>query len=142
MVRDCYHRTREFALDFMGRWGIETTLIDADQLAAAIRPITRLIFAETPTNPYLRVVDLSAMVELARQHGTLTLLDSTQHGTLTLLDSTFATPINLRPLEHGIDLVMHSATARPSTWAGTTICWLVSLSAPEKSWPPSNTRAG
>jgi len=102
MVRDCYHRTREFALDFMGRWGIEATLIDADQpaqLAAAIRPATRLIFAETPTNPYLRIADLAAMVELARQHGIL-----------TLLDSTFATPINLRPLEHGIDLVMHSAT--------------------------------
>jgi cystathionine gamma-synthase len=102
MVSDSYHRTREFALTFLGRWGIETTLIPVDQpdaLAAAIRPTTRLIFSETPTNPYLRVMDLSRMVDVARQH------DIT-----TVIDSTFATPINLRPLEHGLDLVIHSVT--------------------------------
>lgn len=102
MVRDCYHRTREFALTFLNRWGIETTLVSPDDpagLASAIRPTTRLIFAETPTNPYLRVMDLSHMVELARQHGVI-----------TIVDSTFATPINLRPLEYGVDLVIHSAT--------------------------------
>ena len=102
MVRDCYRRTRDFALTFLSRWGIETTLVPLDQsaaLAAAIRPTTRLIFSETPTNPYLRVMDLLRMVEIARQH------DIT-----TILDSTFATPINLRPLEHGLDLVIHSAT--------------------------------
>lgn len=102
MVRDSYHRTREFALSFLSRWGIETTLVSADEpaaLAAAVLPNTRLIFAETPTNPYLRVLDLSRMVEIARQH------DIT-----TIVDSTFATPINLRPLEYGLDLVIHSAT--------------------------------
>lgn len=102
LVNDCYHRTREFALSFLSRWGIETTLVPIDQpaaLVAAIRPTTRLIFSETPTNPYLRVVDLPRMVEIARQH------DIT-----TVLDSTFATPVNLRPLEYGIDLVIHSAT--------------------------------
>jgi cystathionine gamma-synthase len=102
LVNDCYHRTREFALSFLSRWGVETTLVPIDQpaaLVAAIRPTTRLIFSETPTNPYLRVVDLPRMVEIARQH------DIT-----TVLDSTFATPVNLRPLEYGIDLVIHSAT--------------------------------
>jgi cystathionine gamma-synthase len=102
LVNECYHRTREFALSFLSRWGVETTLVSIDQpaaLAAAIRPTTRLIFCETPTNPYLRVVDLPRMVEVARQH------DIT-----TVLDSTFATPVNLRPLEYGIDLVIHSAT--------------------------------
>ncbi len=102
MVSDCYHRTREFALTFLSRWGIETTLVPVDQpaaLAAAIRPATRLMFAETPTNPYLRVMDLAWMVETARQYDVI-----------TVVDSTFATPINLRPLEHGIDLVIHSAT--------------------------------
>jgi cystathionine gamma-synthase len=102
MVRDGYHRTREFALSFLSRWGIETTLVSADEpaaLAAAVLPNTRLIFAETPTNPYLRVLGLSRMVEIARQH------DIT-----TIVDSTFATPINLRPLEYGLDLVIHSAT--------------------------------
>jgi len=102
MVSDCYHRSKEFALDFMGRWGIETTLVSVDrpaEFAAAIRPNTRLIFAETPTNPYLRVVDLAQVVELARAHDII-----------TLIDSTFATPLNLRPLDRGIELVMHSAT--------------------------------
>ncbi len=64
-----------------------------------MRPRTRLFFAETPTNPYLRVIDLERMADLARRHGIL-----------TVVDSTFATPINLRPLEHGIDLVIHSAS--------------------------------
>ena len=102
MVSGCYRRTREFALSFLSRWGIETTLVpidEPDELAAAIRPTTRLIFGETPTNPYLRVMDLPRMVEIARPH------DVT-----TMVDSTFATPINLRPLEHGVDLVIHSAT--------------------------------
>jgi cystathionine gamma-synthase len=102
MVGGCYRRTREFALSFLSRWGIEATLVPIDGpdvLAAAIRPTTRLIFCETPTNPYLRVADLPRMVEIARPH------DVT-----TMVDSTFATPINLRPLEHGVDLVIHSAT--------------------------------
>ena len=102
MVSDCYHRTREFALTFLSRWGIETTLVPVDQpdaLAAAIRPNTRLIFAETPTNPYLRVLDLPQLVEVAGRQDII-----------TIVDSTFATPINLRPLEYGVDLVIHSAT--------------------------------
>jgi cystathionine gamma-synthase len=102
LIRDCYHRTREFARTFLSRWGIETTLLAADQadaLSTAIRPNTRLIFAETPTNPYLRILDLSQIVEIARQCGAT-----------TVVDSTFATPINLCPLEYGVDLVIHSAT--------------------------------
>jgi len=102
MVSDSYHVTRDFALIFLSRWGIETTLVPVDEpaaLAAAIRPTTRVIFSETPTNPYLRVMDLPRMVEIARQHNIT-----------TIVDSTFATPSNLRPLEYGIDLVIHSAT--------------------------------
>ncbi len=108
MVRDSYRRTRDFAQKCLSRWGIEVTLISAQVIntgsaakawADAIRPNTRLILAETPTNPYLRVIDLSQMTAVARERGIV-----------TLLDSTFATPINLRPLEHGVDLVMHSAT--------------------------------
>jgi cystathionine gamma-synthase len=102
MGGECYHRTREFALTFLSRWGIETTLVPIDQPAAfarAIRPTTRLIFAETPTNPYLRILNLPRIVEIAKQRNIT-----------TMVDSTFATPINLRPLEHGIDLVIHSAS--------------------------------
>lgn len=102
MVEGAYRRTVEFAREFLPRWGIETTFVpidDPDALKGAVRSNTRVIMSETPTNPYLRVMDLSRMVEIARAH------DIT-----TLIDSTFATPINLRPLEHGLDLVIHSAT--------------------------------
>jgi len=102
MVEGSYRRTQEFARAFLSRWGIDTTCVPIDEpdtLAAAIRPTTRLIFSETPTNPYLRVMDLSRVGEIARRHGVI-----------TMIDSTFATPINLRPLDHGVDLVIHSAT--------------------------------
>jgi cystathionine gamma-synthase len=102
MAFDCYRRTREFGARFLGRWGIEATLVSFDEpgaLEAAIRPNTKLLFAESPTNPYLRVIDLSRMVALAREHGIT-----------TAIDSTFATPVNMRPLEHGVDLVIHSAS--------------------------------
>ena len=102
MVSGSYRRTHEFAFSYLSRWGIEATTAPIDDpaaLAAAIRPTTRAIFSETPTNPYLRVMDLAQTVEIARQHGIT-----------TIFDSTFATPINLRPLEYGVDLVIHSAT--------------------------------
>ncbi len=100
--REAYRRTREFAEKFLLRWGVSTTLVsmdDQDAIAAAIRPNTRVIFVETPTNPHLRVADLARLAEVARQHNVR-----------TLVDSTFATPLNLRPLALGIDLVVHSAT--------------------------------
>jgi len=102
IVDGCYRRTRQFAREFLPRWGVETTTVPIDDeaaLAEAIRPTTRVIFAETPTNPYLRVMDLARMTGIARQRGII-----------TVIDSTFATPINLRPLEHGLDVVIHSAT--------------------------------
>ncbi|MDF1512249.1 MAG: PLP-dependent aspartate aminotransferase family protein [Anaerolineae bacterium] len=102
VIRDSYRRTREFAMTYLPRWGIETTMVGIDTpeaLATAVRPNTKLIFTETPTNPYLRILDLSYVAEIAS--GT---------DILTAVDSTFATPINMRPLELGIDLVIHSAT--------------------------------
>ncbi len=102
VVADCYRRTREFAEKFLPRWGVETTLVPVDDLhalTAAIRSNTRLIFAETPTNPYLRIADLPQIAAIARARGII-----------TAVDSTFATPINMQPLTLGIDLVIHSAT--------------------------------
>lgn len=99
---DSYHRTREFIGNFLSRFNIEATAIpsyEIDSLEAAIQPNTRLIFAETPTNPYLRILDLHALATTARRHGII-----------TVVDSTFATPVNQRPIEFGIDLVIHSAT--------------------------------
>jgi cystathionine gamma-synthase len=102
LVRDAYHGTRDFAANYLSRWGIETTFVPVDDpaaMAAAVRPTTRAIYSETPTNPYLSIMDLSAMRKIGEAHSVT-----------TIVDSTFATPINLRPLEHGIDLVLHSAT--------------------------------
>lgn len=99
---DAYRRTRQFALNFLKRFAIEATVVPMGDYAAlenAIRPTTRLIVSESPTNPYLRVLDLPRLAAIARQHQVK-----------TLVDATFATPINQRPLEHGIDLVVHSAT--------------------------------
>ena len=103
MTDDCYRRTRQFCETTLKKFGIESSIVpmcDYDALEAAIVPRkTRFIFTETPTNPYLRVIDLQRLAALAKQHRVM-----------TLLDTTFATPVNLKPLEYGIDFVMHSAT--------------------------------
>jgi cystathionine gamma-synthase len=99
---DCYRQTRIFCRDFLKRYGITCTLVpmgDFRALEDAILPETRLILSESPTNPYLRILDLERLVDVARRHKVK-----------TLVDSTFATPLNLRPLEWGVDLVVHSAT--------------------------------
>jgi len=97
-----YRGTRDFVHDFLARFGVEITITPSGDLAAveaAIRPTTRLILSESPTNPFMRCLDLGRLGEIGRRHRLR-----------TAIDSTFATPLNLRPLEHGIDLVIHSAT--------------------------------
>jgi cystathionine gamma-synthase len=88
----------------LSRFGVTATLVDADDhaaLEAAIVPDrTKLIVSESPTNPYLRVVDLPRLAQIRDRHP----------GVRILIDSTFATPINQRPLTQGADLVLHSAT--------------------------------
>ncbi len=74
-------------------------LADPDAFEAALRPETRMLWVETPTNPLLRLVDLSALAAAARRRGII-----------SVCDNTFASPWVQRPLEHGFDLVMHSAT--------------------------------
>ena len=99
---DCYVKTRQFGNEFLKRLGIETTLVpmgDAAALEAAVQPNTRIIISESPTNPYLRVADLEQLVAIARKHRLK-----------TMIDATFATPINQKPLDFGIDLVVHSET--------------------------------
>ncbi|MFP6663228.1 MAG: aminotransferase class I/II-fold pyridoxal phosphate-dependent enzyme [Deltaproteobacteria bacterium] len=103
MTDDCYRRTRQFCRGILGKFGIEVSIVKTGDYAAieeAIRPgATRVLISESPTNPYLKVVDLSRIADIARKHKLL-----------SIIDSTFATPINQRPIEHGIDLVLHSAT--------------------------------
>ncbi len=99
---DCYRRTRQVITKFMGRYGVESTEVpmgDYEALEAAIQPNTKVIFSESPTNPYLRVLDLKKLVALAHKHNLK-----------TVVDATFATPINQCPLEFGVDFVVHSAT--------------------------------
>ena len=103
MTNDVYRRTRQFCTTTLGKFGIETTVVpvgDYEALEAAVeKGRTRFIISETPTNPYLRVADLQRLVKIAKKNRAL-----------TMIDTTFATPINLRPLEWGIDFVIHSAT--------------------------------
>src|SRR6202158_3903364 len=100
--RDIYGGATKFFTQWLPKLGIETTLVDTteyDQHARAIRPNTKLLYLESPTNPTVRIVDLHKAAALAKKHGLI-----------TMIDSTFATPINQRPLEFGVDLVMHSGT--------------------------------
>ena len=87
-------RRRSAALDFSF-----VDLTDPAAFEAAITPKTRLVWIETPTNPLLKIVDIAAIAAIAKQHGLL-----------VAVDNTFASPILQRPLEHGADIVMHSAT--------------------------------
>ena len=103
MTDDCYRRTRQFCLTFLKRFGIETTVVpmgDYEALENAIIPKkTRIVISESPTNPYLRIADLERIAEIGKRNRVM-----------TMIDSTFATPVNQRPIEWGIDFVIHSAT--------------------------------
>ena len=97
-----YAATTVLFRDVLPRYQIETTFVDNTNLAefaAAVRPNTKLIYVESPTNPLMQITDLRGIVKLAKEHNLL-----------TMVDSTFATPINQRPLELGFDVVLHSAT--------------------------------
>ncbi len=103
LFRECYRRTRQLVMGTLERYGIEHSLVapgGVQELQAALTPQTRLVVAESPTNPYLYCTDLEELNTVVKQHGRVK----------TLIDSTFATPINLRPARFGIELVAHSAT--------------------------------
>jgi methionine-gamma-lyase len=100
--RSIYAGVTSWMLNLMPRFGVESTIVDQTDphaFEAAFRPNTTLVLLETPSNPRLEVTDLQAVTAIARRHGAL-----------TLCDNTFATPINQRPRDHGVDLVWHSAT--------------------------------
>jgi cystathionine gamma-synthase len=102
ITADSYRRTRQFCESMLQRLGIGVTVVppaNPEAIAAAVQANTRLLFSESPTNPYLYVADLEAVVAIAKRHRLR-----------TVIDSTFATPYNQNPLDYGIDLVMHSAT--------------------------------
>lgn len=110
--RDIYGGVTKFLSEWLPKLGIETTFVDTndyEQHARAIRPNTRMLYLESPTNPALRVVDMKKTAAFARQHGLI-----------SMIDSTFGTPINQHPAEFGFDLVMHSGTKYLSGHADLT----------------------
>ncbi len=98
-----YWALRNWLATFATRWGLEVAFVDADRtdaIAAAVRPgVTKLVWIETPANPTWSVTDIAAAADIAHRAGAL-----------LAVDSTVATPVLTRPIEHGADLVMHSAT--------------------------------
>ena len=99
---ECYHRSREFCRKHLTRFGVayrEVPTCDYAAMEAAIGPRTKFLISESPTNPHLSVVDIERFAAIGRRHGVF-----------TLIDATLCTPYNLRPLEMGVDFVLHSAT--------------------------------
>ena len=99
---ECYHRSREFCQKHLSRFGVVTRQVpacDYEAMESAINERTRMLVSESPTNPHLSIVDLERFAEIGRRHE----VD-------TLIDATLATPYNVRPIEYGVDYVLHSAT--------------------------------
>lgn len=99
---ECYHRSRQFCKEHLSRFGVVTHEVktgDYQALESTITPRTRLLVSESPTNPHQSCVDLERFAEIGRQHEVE-----------TMIDATLATPYNLRPIEAGVDYVLHSAT--------------------------------
>ena len=102
VFEDVYYGLRRLLADVYPKAGLAVTFVDMTDLAAlesAMRPETRLVWFETPSNPLMKVVDLAGVAEIARRSKAI-----------SVCDSTFATPVIQRPLELGIDMVMHSTT--------------------------------
>jgi cystathionine gamma-synthase len=102
LPHDGYFGLRVAAREFLSRGGIafdEVDMADLDRLRRAMRPETRLVVLESPSNPLLNVVDLAGAIAIARERGAA-----------TLVDNTFATPALQRPLAMGADVVLHSST--------------------------------
>ncbi len=99
---DCYHGTRSLLDTFFKRWKVafdEVDMTDINNIEKCINNDTKLIWIETPSNPQLKIADLQAIVTLAKKNHLL-----------TACDSTFATPLLQKPLQMGVDFVMHSST--------------------------------
>ena len=102
VCEDVYGGTFRLLSTLLSGWGLSVSFVDATSLeamAAAIRPNTKALYLETPSNPLIKIIDLPAAAALAKAHGLL-----------TIVDNTFMTPYLQRPLELGCDIVLHSGT--------------------------------
>jgi len=100
-TKDCYRQTRDFATNTLAKFGIQVSMVapSARDIEQALKPNTNIIFTESPTNPYLHVLDIPAIDKVAQNNNVL-----------TIIDATLATPYNIKPLDLGVDIVIHSAT--------------------------------
>jgi cystathionine beta-lyase/cystathionine gamma-synthase len=101
-TRDLYGGTLAFFKDVLPKFGVEVSLVEAtdfDEIKVAIRESTKVIYAEMPTNPTLKLVDVPKVAKLGEKKGIT-----------VVVDSTFASPYNLKPIQFGVDVVVHSAT--------------------------------
>jgi cystathionine beta-lyase/cystathionine gamma-synthase len=99
---DLYGGTHHAAAHELNRYGMSYSMVDVSNLKAfekAVRPETKVIYVETPSNPLLKITDLAAVVKIARKHKLV-----------TIIDNTFASPVNQNPIDLGIDVVAHSGT--------------------------------
>ena len=99
---DAYFGTRKLLVDILGRFGVEASVVDLtdlDLVRGAVRPNTRLIWVETPSNPLLKITDITAVAEIAHAAGAT-----------CAVDNTWPSPLGQRPLQLGADFAMHSTT--------------------------------
>ena len=102
LTDDCYRQTMQFVEAVLPKFNVDATIVpirDYDGMEDAIRSETKLILSESPTNPYLNILDIQRIAEMGKTHKVV-----------TVIDSTFGTPYNQKPLELGIDVVIHSGT--------------------------------
>lgn len=110
--RDIYGGVTKFFTEWLPKLDIATTIVDTTDYSGyerAIRPSTRMIYVESPSNPALRVIEFAKIVELAKRHSLI-----------SMVDSTFGTPVNQHPADYGFDIVMHSGTKYLSGHADLT----------------------
>ncbi len=102
LSQQSYGGTHSLIKEEFGKYGIDYTFVDGTDLSdfeAALRPETRVLYLETPSNPLLLITDLEAVGRLAKERGLV-----------TMIDNTFASPVNQNPADFGIDIIIHSAT--------------------------------
>ena len=102
LTDDCYRQTMQFVEAVLPKFNVDATIVpirDYDGIRNAINPKTKLIISESPTNPYLNILDIKRIADMGKAQKVI-----------TIIDSTFGTPYNQRPLELGIDIVIHSGT--------------------------------
>jgi len=124
--RNTYGGTFRFFTQVLDRYGLDFSWIDTgdlDAVEAAMRPNTKMVYVETPTNPMMEITDIAGAAELAHAHGAI-----------LAVDNTFLSPYLQRPLEHGADVVVHSATKYLNGHSDAMGGLMVTSTAEQSEW--------